>query len=410
MHLILHIGSPKTGTTAIQQTLTNHRLSLIKHKILYPEIERENNHNILAVKYCDKVPRMYWNKYGEDHLDLNPIIDAAWNNIQYQIGIYKPKTLLISGELFFSLNKGHGSPVENFLEDINRFLPGIKSYHFLCYLRSPASHYISIIHQRIKATSYLPAPKHIDYEAYLSPWQTAGKLSVRKYDITHFYENDILSDMFHECNIKPNPFSGKRIAFINKSLSPEATYLLHKFRSNIYGNKDNYFNEPTKNLINALRAAEATLGGYSYFSKPVLKPKYQTYFETPSPGTNFLKKRYGLQFQEINYDLKPCPPPETHPNTIDDIFYIDTLKLERFTSVLLLSLSTVEGKNQMLNNIIQKTFHDFNQLIISYRFRLGNKIFKLINQALGKGPKENYYFEQIKKRSNEYFSDNTFRI
>ena len=73
---------------------------------------------------------------------------------------------------------------------------------------------------------------------------------------------------------------------------------------------------------------------------------------------------------------------------------------------------TLSTKNQEIKRLsrslktvtedLLNTFDDVNQLTNSYRYRLGDKAFKIINTTLGRGVKDNYFFELLNDRHKDY--------
>lgn len=59
MRIILHIGTGKTGTSSIQESLFRAREKLLENGILYPDIPGFTNQNFLAMAAAQGVPREY---------------------------------------------------------------------------------------------------------------------------------------------------------------------------------------------------------------------------------------------------------------------------------------------------------------------------------------------------------------
>lgn len=91
--VFIHIGSPKTGTTAIQQFLTRHRDSLAEQGVLYPMggVLRSAHHLIGAAVYPSRASRL-GNVSRDDALAL------AIAQIANEIAERKPHTVILSTE------------------------------------------------------------------------------------------------------------------------------------------------------------------------------------------------------------------------------------------------------------------------------------------------------------------------
>jgi len=112
--LYIHIGLPKTGTTAIQDFCKEKRRLLAEYGLYYPHVQDDDyGHSHLSYM-------RYGNKVGLDGIQNN--IKAILNEIKIS-GVNKA---LISEEIFYS------HPCEDFFELTNNF-----ETKFIVYLRSP---------------------------------------------------------------------------------------------------------------------------------------------------------------------------------------------------------------------------------------------------------------------------------
>ena len=98
--IILHVGRPKTGTTAIQNFLTKNKSTLLEQGILYPHTgrfsERSNNHMPLFLSMCERVDVIQ-----------TPIVEPALpahvytRLLQTEIDAYNAHTVILSYETLF---------------------------------------------------------------------------------------------------------------------------------------------------------------------------------------------------------------------------------------------------------------------------------------------------------------------
>ena len=57
--VVLHIGTHKTATTTLQDTLATNRALLAEQGIVYPSIGRATGHHTLATHWID-LPKVYY--------------------------------------------------------------------------------------------------------------------------------------------------------------------------------------------------------------------------------------------------------------------------------------------------------------------------------------------------------------
>ena len=186
MKLQLHIGTHKTGTTAIQSYLYAHRKQLKKLGVLYP-------------KCCDDVCDQQFSfiatcmRNNEDHSAQQYIDKIRQEAIECDAQI-----VVISGEDFSLLDKDKIELLANMLDDFE--------VEIVVYFRNIYDHLISTFAQINRLCAVLPAWDHIgstlhdlmDYDALLVKWCDAfgsERLKAHSYDqhksdlILHFIEN-----------------------------------------------------------------------------------------------------------------------------------------------------------------------------------------------------------------------------
>ncbi|MEM1383349.1 MAG: hypothetical protein AAF713_19490 [Pseudomonadota bacterium] len=100
---VVHIGAPRTGTTAIQEMLATNRNTLLRHGVLYPEsLGSVASQNLVAalapLRVQDAIRRKRGlvgaRSIGAYRRDLEA---ALWR----EMAAHRPQTLLISAEQFF---------------------------------------------------------------------------------------------------------------------------------------------------------------------------------------------------------------------------------------------------------------------------------------------------------------------
>lgn len=109
--VVFHIGSQKTGTTAIQQVFKKNRRVLREQGVLYPRLpDRHAHHKLLSVAFERELPR--GTQLGTDLDAAVAMSREAWRDVQRQVAKVRPRVVLISSE--FLLMAAHVERVARF--------------------------------------------------------------------------------------------------------------------------------------------------------------------------------------------------------------------------------------------------------------------------------------------------------
>ena len=126
--VIFHVGPPKTGSSAIQQFLHQHRQPLLASGVLYPahSVDENGISSGNAREICAPDPE---GRLILDHKKLTNVLNAFEKNPQAHI-------LLFSSESFFRI-----------IDDIIKAVPNAE---IICFLRNPVEFQLSIYNQSVK--------------------------------------------------------------------------------------------------------------------------------------------------------------------------------------------------------------------------------------------------------------------
>ena len=130
MKVVVHVGSAKTGSTAIQRSLFHNRETLKEMGYVYPSIASRPDH--LALLPRQSVDPPY--KYEFD--------DDAWKELHAQASRPGVKAIIMSSEQLFERSP---QSLKIFDRRIRHLWPDVK---YAGYLRSPKSRYLSGVQQR----------------------------------------------------------------------------------------------------------------------------------------------------------------------------------------------------------------------------------------------------------------------
>ncbi|MDO6477527.1 hypothetical protein Q4520_19055 [Alteromonas sp. 1_MG-2023] len=232
--LYIHIGTGKTGTTALQNFLAKNSSILNNQGYHYiTTLQSGNNHH----EFCANYQRMI-NKSDNDTFNNLEALKSEIQNSSF-------KNFIISSEYFPGNNA-------NDISNISSVLSSIVKIKFVLYLRRQDEYVESWYSQVVKSgleegtidnlIQILKNEKYLDYKYLIDTWTSIlGEESaiIRKYQKNMFYGKNIFSDFLHSINIPnsesfltedkdPNPglkreqiILGNELLRINPSLSLE---------------------------------------------------------------------------------------------------------------------------------------------------------------------------------------------
>ena len=188
--LYLHIGTHKTGTTALQNFFAINQAPLKRKGIDYPDVDnlQKEVHRRLVLTfypnnmtpYCQTIPNV------KDSLE-------EWRMV---LDLAEEKKILISTEQFFTCPP----------EIISKIREITASHHvkIICYIRRQDELEESWYNQSIKgfrSSNSLPmAMGEYDTQKHFSDWENIfgpESILVRPYEKKHFYKGSLFSDFLH---------------------------------------------------------------------------------------------------------------------------------------------------------------------------------------------------------------------
>lgn len=175
MHVIIHIGAPKAGSSSLQDALASNREALASRGVLYPRLGRANHHNSLsaALQARGKTKSHDLRRFGNDLAKVEQGMRAAWTAVEKQVQHAQPRVLLLSTEGFMSIERF------DFLKQaLARVAPDAK-ITVACYLRSPVSNHESKVSQRLGWTWRVRLPAPLDWHGRIKNWQEIGSVELR---------------------------------------------------------------------------------------------------------------------------------------------------------------------------------------------------------------------------------------
>ena len=246
--LILHIGMPKTGTTAIQGFLAHNRNNLIQQKVLYPECGVPVNQHTALVKSLVS-PLFDWAHFNAaiDQFDAKKYIIDVLKKCETN-GCNK---VILSSEYFWAspaMQAGlsyHRPSLENwkyigqFVGSCQKIFSVFDKVKIIVYLRRQDEWLDSFFNQQLKDGFPIPSENellddvknYLLYHANLAIWaEYFGKenLVVRNYDALR--DGDVVKDFTKIAGLAPQSLNHPKITqdLVNAKLSRKSAALMKK--------------------------------------------------------------------------------------------------------------------------------------------------------------------------------------
>lgn len=300
MRVILHIGMPKTGTTALQTRLARNSVALRRHGILYPRVESNISHQFLSLPLRERtgLPRELRDIY-EGRPDLiQRDFQRDWDRVQRQIERYRPHTLILSSERLLWVSDMERA--EAFRDRLRQLSEDIL---VVAYVRQPSSRYLSGVQQTLKGTGTFRPPSPIRFREQLERYETLypGQLRVAAFEREQMRDGDIVAD-FAGRFLPPEALgllSEKQRVVENETVSAEAMAIMQDYHQVNRPGMGFGLQWETTVFWRRLRLAERR---YGFFTRPRLKPEVAEFIDRASVDQLWLRDTHGIVFPKINYD------------------------------------------------------------------------------------------------------------
>ncbi len=233
MNLYIHIGRPKTGTTAIQKFLSRHRKELLEQGFLYPESgQYDDAHHGLALALNHSPPD------GVKHFPV-PDLASYVQALKSEISKLNPESVVLSSEFFSLLTAAaQDEAKKKLLELFDGF-----NVKIVTYFRNQVNFLESTYSQEIKNAAmtrslsfdeyeetYLKR-KAIDYYWSANQWaKVFGKdaVIVRPFEKSQLTDGDVISDFASVVGISLNGISRQERRPVNVGLTCQRIDVLNR--------------------------------------------------------------------------------------------------------------------------------------------------------------------------------------
>lgn len=305
--LYLHIGTEKTGSTALQAVSAMNRDALMKHGIFYPKTPGERNHVKLAILAAD----------GASTLDLRRrtglFASDAYELFKAQFGEELRSEIVATSCARICLSNEHLSSRLRSVSEINRLAAVVRSVadsvKIVVYLRPQAELFLSSYSTSIKTgrTKALEPPKRVDdprynYELTLSLWAKVfsdENMIVRIYDRKTLVGNDVIRDFYSIMDHVPGS-DIKMPKTLNGRLDHNAACFLLEFNKHIPRFLEESLNPERGDIANVLEAHSR--GAALTVPAAVLRDIAKTYAQSNAEvARRFLGRVDGRLFADADY-------------------------------------------------------------------------------------------------------------
>ena len=336
--LLLHIGHPKTGTTALQSVLSANAVTLLKEaSILYPTRTTPSEYkHAFAIPWLFQADnesiRRRAHASGES---LRELSKKYWESLVDETRSTKHEYLILSAEGFWSiLRRASDQQAAIFRKQLYEIADHIQT---IAYIKSPAPYFLSKINQKLRnfRPVNLPRPDYIS--SAISGWEQLrfNDYSWRVFDRNLLSNQDILDDFFeHHLNgiVDTNTLQREGNEQANSSISNEALVILEELTRKVPALSQDVYDHRRHKVVSALRDADSKAGGKT---RPTLKESARDNIVRRCQDLDWLADR-GLTFPDVDPALISKPSSADLPEQftcVADFCPVDTERLAILRSI-----------------------------------------------------------------------------
>lgn len=222
--IILHIGTHKTATTTLQQSLHANRGELEKHGIIYPHTPPSTGHHILAADWIDPIlPAGFDFKMPEG----GPA--KMWKDIA-DAHAKSDRTVFISAEAF-----SRGAPKRMDMKAFRKLVERFDQIEVVCVLRDQLSYLQSVYMQLLK--NRMPQQFPAFFNDSLSSGMAAGIWldfgGLYDHILTGFPAEEVRFMSFNDLKSHPDGVVGAMLDLIPGAPQPSTLHEVNGGQSNV---------------------------------------------------------------------------------------------------------------------------------------------------------------------------------
>jgi hypothetical protein len=348
MRVVLHIGMPKSGTTAIQNTLFANRKMLKSDGVLYPAgggLPKKHNILVRGVARYEKLPRLFRQVYRTKPERMLPDFEGVVSASASAARDPRVHTVILSSEMLFRyLSQAQA-------EILNRSLRSFADrIDVVAYIRHPAAYYVSMVQQTIKASALIQAPVSVNYRAALESYATiADSLTVTPYDRPALRGGDITRDLLHRTLPEQEALAERLVSRVsNETLSAEGMDIVQRYRRHAHPDGDQTFTVETALVLRQLMDLDREVAG---FARPRPRPEVHEALVRSAVDLPWLLDAHGIRFPDVDYGAevgrpldRPRPTEINEIDEINEVCHVDFDRRDKLTMLLMQRLTSLEPK------------------------------------------------------------------
>ncbi|MBV2352060.1 hypothetical protein KUL97_10120 [Synechococcus sp. HK05] len=342
--LLLHIGHPKTGTTALQSVLSaNAKKLLDEASILYPTRTTPSEYkHAFAIPWLLGLENEAIRRRGRcKNEHLKKLSQRYWESLVQEIRDTRPEHLILSAEGFWILRKASEEKIGFFREAIQSIASEVS---VAGYLKSPASYFTSMINQKLRnyREVFLPRPNY--YRSAIQAWESVGfnHYSWRIFDRSQLSNGDIIDD-FCTHHLPPTfqaeSLNREGVEQANSSVSNEALIILEELVQERPILRENIYDHRRSKVVDILRDADRSVGGQC---RPSLTEQAKASIIRRSHDLDWLRER-GLNFPDVDPVLINTAPREDDPECFTCIADYCPINAERLGALRSVSARRIDA-------------------------------------------------------------------
>lgn len=322
MKFIVHIGMPKSGSTALQHGLSAMRDTLARQGMLYPTspvISDTSNFLLAGVMPFDELSRHLKHSLAKCKQAYQTVYHSWTRQIRASAEAIGAHTVILSGESLYGICRAETAAR---LQTELRAL-GASAIEIVVYVRQPSDWYLSAAQQDLRASHLVRQAGPVHYRKVIETY--AGHVSpdvrVFEYNRARFSGGDILGHFLQNTlGIAAEPIAGEAERQLNGTISAEGMSILRDYRLINHQDDNSSFTRDTALFRRAIAEADQSVGGDQ---RPVLLPALKDRIDHGSPDILWLRDRFGITFPGIDYDRISNKSWDARPQKIEEICVVN---------------------------------------------------------------------------------------
>lgn len=330
--LLLHIGHPKTGTTALQSVFSaNANTLLAEASVLYPThtTPKDCKHSF-AIPWLFKADNDAIRRRSK--LSGEPLKEMSrryWRSLSLEIKQTQHDISIISAEGFWSIVRHASAEQKAFVRQA--LFEIADEVSVVAYLRSPSSYFLSKLNQKYRSFKSVALPRPDYLTGAMQAWESLGldNYSWRIFDRNYLDGQDVVADFC--VNYLPNSFEKASLVRggverANSSISSEALVILEEIMAAPSFLKGKICERNRHRIVKLLNQQDEAIGGKT---RPSLKESALKVILSHSVDLPRLEER-GITFPDVDREWIRLKPHEDLPKAftcVSDFCPVDTSRL-----------------------------------------------------------------------------------